>query len=197
MRIVDSCGFIESSFPPCLRRELFRLGHQLGGEIYSMAIRQIIISTFCAFLLVLVVNGQDNTSSRDPFILELPGVSQDRFTLPIVRLPSVDLRTLKVRVLNPFAETIEYGDIILTLNGDGINRGCSKTRDLQGKVVVCGHRDDRFGGFVVDSAKNILEIRAVDKKGREYYASYVLILGDKSANPTSPVWKNGVAEQDA
>lgn len=148
-------------------------------------------------LVLLLLNsawavfGQTNTS-RDPFVLELPGVSESRYTLPIVRVNSEDLPSLKVRVLDPFARTINYGSIIVTLNGDGINRGCVKTSDSEGKVVVCGKREDRLGGYELTAGKNILELRAVDTAKREYYASFVLMLGDKTVAPT---WKNGVAER--
>ena len=58
----------------------------------------------------------------------------------------------------------------------------SKTiRDAQGKIVQCGRREDRMGGYELLPGKNIIEIRATDRKGREYYASYVMILGDKTA----------------
>jgi uncharacterized caspase-like protein len=98
-------------------------------------------------------------------------------------------------VLEPFAEKITYGNILLTLNGEGINRGCDKTRDLQGKVVTCGRREDRLGGFQLLRGKNILEISAVDMANHEYYASYVLMLGDKTAEAVRPAWTNGAAER--
>lgn len=144
----------------------------------------VLFSAFAAY-------GQ-NTSSREPFILELPGASNDRFTLPIVRVAGNDLSSIKLRVVAPFAEAINYGDIIVTLNGDGINRGCVKTRDLEGKVVICGRRQDRLGGYEILPGKNILEISAVDKTKREFYASFVLLLSDNNA--VKPTIANGVAE---
>lgn len=125
--------------------------------------------------------GQSNTASRAPFILELPGVSQDRFNLPIVKIGAIDLPKLKIRVVEPFAANIDYGKVIVTLNGDGLNRGCSKFSDSEGKVIECGKREDRLGGYVLAQNKNVLEMSAVDRKGQEYYASFVIILGDRSA----------------
>lgn len=154
-----------------------------------------LILILIVFPSALIMNGQNSPSSRDPFVLELPGVSQNRFTLPIVRVASQDVRTLKIRVLEPFAQTIGYGSIIVTLNGDGINRGCTKTRDSEGKVVLCGKREDRLGGYEINPGKNILEIRATDAANREYYASYVLLLGDKAADSGRPSWTNGAAER--
>ncbi len=159
------------------------------------SLRTAFLVSLVVFAGVLNANGQTNTSSREPFVLELPGVSQNRFTLPIVRVAVQDVPTLKIRVLEPFAQNIDYGRIIVTLNGDGINRGCTKSRDLEGKIVICGKREDRLGGYELTPGKNILEIRAVDIKEREYYASYVLLLDDKTASAERPSWTNGVAER--
>ncbi|MGI8638710.1 MAG: caspase family protein [Pyrinomonadaceae bacterium] len=148
------------------------------------------------FLLVLPISFlAQNVSSRAPFVLEMPEISAKRYTSPVVRLPLKDISTLKFRVLEPFAADITYGNIIVTLNGAGINRGCDKTRDIEGKVVVCGKREDRMGGYELISGKNIIEIKATDKKEREFYASYVLILGDKTAAVEKPDWTNGAAEK--
>lgn len=152
--------------------------------------RQIIF-TF-VLLIPTIVFAQ---SSREPFVLELPEITAQRYTLPIVRVAKQDIPSLKVRVLEPFATKISYGNIIVTLNGEGINRGCSKTRDTEGKVVICGKRADRLGGYELVRGKNILEIKATDTQNREYYASYVLMLGDKLAQVENPNWKNGKAEK--
>ena len=144
----------------------------------------ILLSAFSA-------KGQANISSRAPFVLELPEISAVRYTAPVIRLPMKDVPTLKFRVLEPFAATIDYGKIIVTLNGDGINRGCGKTRDLESKVVLCGKREDRLGGYELKPGKNIIEIRATNKQEQEFYASYVLILGDRKAVVEKPEWADG------
>jgi uncharacterized caspase-like protein len=133
------------------------------------------------FFLTPVVWAQSAGSSRAPFVLELPEVSAARYTSPVIRLPLKEIPTLKFRVLEPFASGIDYGKIIITLNGSGINRGCDKKLDGEGKIVHCGRREDRLNGFEMLAGKNVLEIRATDKKGLDYYASYVLVLGDKKA----------------
>ncbi|CAN5637432.1 hypothetical protein BH20ACI4_BH20ACI4_31310 [soil metagenome] len=147
------------------------------------------------FLFTNYLSAQTNISSREPFVLEMPGISANRYTAPIVRLPMKDVPTLKIRVLEPFADGIDYGKIILTLNGEGINRGCNKTRDAEGKVVTCENREARLGGFDLKKGKNVLEIKASDRKENEFYASYVIILGDKTAVVEKPDWVNGAAEK--
>jgi len=139
------------------------------------------ITAVLLFFLTSIVSAQTNFSSRAPFVLEVPEISATRYTAPVIRLPLKEVPTIKFRVLEPFAAEIDYGKIIVTLNGNGINRGCDKKLDAQGKIVHCGRREDRLGGYELLPGKNVIEIRATDRKGREYYASYLMILGDKSA----------------
>ncbi|HMS38639.1 MAG TPA: caspase family protein [Pyrinomonadaceae bacterium] len=142
-----------------------------------------------------LVKAQTETSSRAPFVLEFPEISATTYTTPIVRLSAKDVPTMKFRVLEPFASGIDYGKIIVTLNGSGINRGCDKKLDGQGKIVHCGRREDRLGGYELLPGKNVIEIRATDKKEREYYASYLLILGDKKAVIEKPATVNDKAQK--
>lgn len=139
------------------------------------------ITAALLFFLTSFVSAQTSFSSRAPFVLEVPEISATRYTAPVIRLPLKEVPTIKFRVLEPFAAEIDYGKIIVTLNGNGINRGCDKKLDAQGKIVHCGRREDRLGGYDLLPGKNVIEIRATDRKGREYYASYLMILGDKSA----------------
>ena len=139
------------------------------------------ITAVLLFFLTSFVSAQNRFSSRAPFVLEMPEVSATRYIAPVIRLPLKEVPTIKFRVLEPFAADIDYGKIIVTLNGNGINRGCDKKLDAQGKIVHCGRIEDRRGGYELLPGKNVIEIRATDRKGLEYYASYVLILGDKTA----------------
>ncbi len=139
------------------------------------------ITAVLLFFLTSFVSAQTGFSSRAPFVLEIPEVSATRYIAPVIRLPLKEVPTIKFRVLEPYAADIDYGKIIVTLNGNGINRGCDKKLDALGKIVHCGRREDRLGGYDLLPGKNVIEIRATDRKGREYYASYLMILGDKSA----------------
>ncbi|MCY7346472.1 MAG: caspase family protein [Pyrinomonadaceae bacterium] len=152
---------------------------------------------FCLLFVLIIAPvsmAAQNFSSREPFVLEMPEISANRYTSPVIRLPMKDVPTLKFRVKDPFAADITYGNIIVTLNGEGINRGCNKTRDAEGKVVVCAKKADRLGGYTLERGKNIVEIKAIDTKQREFYASYIIILGDKTATVEKPDWTNGAAE---
>lgn len=155
----------------------------------------LIITAVFLFLLPIAVSAQADFSSRAPFVLEMPEVSAARYTKPVIRLPLKDVQSLKFRVLEPFATDIDYGKIIVTLNGSGINRGCDKKLDAQGKIVHCFKREDRLGGYELQPGKNVVEIRATGRKDqREFYASYLLILGDKTAVIESAAGGGGKAE---
>lgn len=153
------------------------------------------ISLFWLLLAAPISAAAQGFASREPFVLEMPEISANRYTAPVIRLPMRDVPTLKFRVKDPFAADITYGNIVVTLNGEGINRGCNKTRDAEGKVVVCGKKADRLGGYTLEPGKNVVEIKATDTKQREFYASYIVILGDKTAKIEKPDWTDGAAEK--
>ena len=148
-----------------------------------------------SFVCLLFSNAIFAQTSREPFIFELPGTSTMRYTSPIVRVPVKSVSSIRFRVLEPFERTMDYGKIIVTLNGEGINRACEKTRDLEGKVITCFGIKERISGFEMQLGKNIVEIKATDRANREFYASYVVILGDKTAVIEKPDWTNGKAER--
>jgi CHAT domain-containing protein/uncharacterized caspase-like protein len=152
------------------------------------------ITVFVIMFLPLAVLTQTNVPSRAPFVLEMPEISAARHTAPIIRLRNKDVPSLKFRVVEPFASEIDYGKIIVTLNGSGVNRGCEKKADAEGKIVLCGRREDRLGGYELQAGKNVIEIKATDRKGREFYASYILVLGDKTAAIDKPEIASGKAE---
>lgn len=105
------------------------------------------ITAVSLFFLTGFASAQSGFSSRAPFVVEMPEISATRYTAPVIRLPLKSVPSLKFRVLEPYATDIDYGKIIVTMNGNGINRGCDKRLDAQGKIVHCGRREDRLGGY--------------------------------------------------
>ncbi|MEZ5426365.1 MAG: caspase family protein [Pyrinomonadaceae bacterium] len=145
-------------------------------------------------LLVWAIPAAAQTNMREPFVLEMPEVTALRYTSPVIRVSAKDVPMLRFRILEPFAENIDYGAIVVTINGDGANRGCDKRRDAEGKYMTCQRSADRKWGYDLNLGKNVIEIRATDKSRRDFYASYVLILGDKQAPDDTPEWKNEQAK---
>src|SRR6185503_14815768 len=116
------------------------------------------------------------TPSRAPFALELPDVGGVSITEVETRIPTTDLRTLRLTIRNPFAESINYGQIYTAINGEAANTICGNIRSSRdGKVINCDLESKPR--FAFQRGKNVVEISATDRNNNSYYASYVLIAG--------------------
>ena len=135
---------------------------------------------------------REQVSSRAPFVLELPEISSERIVTPIVRLAERDISVFKVRVVEPFSGEIRNTSLVITLNGAGVKRSCVQTRDLEGNVYTC--TNNGLWEFAFVRGKNVLEVQATGAGGAEYYASYMVSVGDRSPNVAPPA--NGGRAED-
>ncbi|HEX7317088.1 MAG TPA: caspase family protein [Pyrinomonadaceae bacterium] len=117
--------------------------------------------------------------SRKPFALVLPELGPQAITAPTVVIPHANLTRLRLRVYKPFADSIRYGRIYTTINGEAANTVFNFNADSEGYVINgdLGSRP-RFG---LRPGKNVVEILARADDKREYYASYVLLTADRRA----------------
>jgi hypothetical protein len=150
-------------------------------------------STIGAALLMVIlcmaaaVRPQRYGATRDVFLLELPDLSAEAFTKPTIPIGSREIETLRVRVLAAEGKRISYGSIIVTLNGEGINRGCSKSARSTEIIVTCQKYDPSSNtGFRMAPGKNVLELSARDSDQNEYYASFVLDRRSSTALAMAP-----------
>jgi len=119
----------------------------------------------------------EQTPSRAPFALELPDVGGALITSVEARIPTTKLRTLKLTIRNPFADSINYGEIYTAINGEAANTICGNVRSSRdGKVINCDLESKPR--FAFQPGKNVVEISAVDRDKKSYYASYVLIADE-------------------
>lgn len=125
------------------------------------------------------------TSSRAPFSLELPEVGGPPITAVEAHIPTTELRTIKMMVRQPFADSINYGKIFTAINGEAANTICGNIRaGRDGKVITCDLESKPR--FHLQPGKNVVEISATDRDNQSYYASYVLIAGrENPGGPTS------------
>jgi hypothetical protein len=115
--------------------------------------------------------------SRAPFALELPDISGASITAVEARIPTTKLRTLKLTIRNPFADSINYGEIYTAINGEAANTICGNVKSSRdGKVINCDLESKPR--FAFQPGKNVVEISAVDRDKKSYYASYVLIADE-------------------
>ncbi len=127
----------------------------------------------------------DEGERRKPFALELPDIASGPITAPETAIPSPDLHTLRLRVANPYAETINYGKIFTKVNGESAGTIQSIRASSNGNIVTLDL--DSRPRFRLQPGKNVIEISATDRANRAYYASYVLISGRPSTGPQNNV----------
>lgn len=124
------------------------------------------------------INGLDEPSQREPFSLELPDIGGAPITAAEARVPATQLRTLRLHVKRPFADAIDYGKIYTTINGEAANTIQDIRSGRDGKIVTCDL--EIKPRFRLRPGKNVIEISAIDRQNRSYYASYVLLIGGQA-----------------
>jgi hypothetical protein len=124
------------------------------------------------------------TPSRAPFSLELPDIGGPPITAVEARIPTTELRTMKLMVRQPFADAINYGRIYTSINGEAANTICGNIRaGRDGKIITCDLESKPR--FHFQPGKNVVEISATDRDNNSYYASFVLIAGKEPGNRVS------------
>ena len=125
----------------------------------------------------------DEVSQRAPFSLELPDVGAAVITAAQARVPIANLRTLRFKVRQPFADSIDPGKIYTFINGEAAAtiQGVKSGRD--GRIVTCDLESKPR--FRLHPGKNVIEISALDHSNHSYYASYVLLVGGQATQNIS------------
>jgi len=143
------------------------------------------VPVFCVifiFALSAVAPPQSQSSTsisaeealRTPFRLELPELGAT-ITEAEARIARHDLSKIRLRVLKPYADLIDYGKIYTAINGEASGTIQAKNAANDGYLVTCNI--DLKPRFRLRPGKNVNEISASDRNGRLYYASYVLLAG--------------------
>lgn len=149
-----------------------------------------IVLLVCLMLLLVCAGrvraGQEERDKRAPFEIELPEVAlprQKAEKVEIMHTPAfptqASLRTIKLWALNPYAETFEYSKIRTFINRNSANIAVKTKRPVTDGIVI--ELDlSLLRDFRLLPDKNIIEITAVDAKGRDYSATFVLLSGGKT-----------------
>lgn len=122
----------------------------------------------------------DGPDRRKPFALELPEIGPQAITAPEVVIPHTNLSKLRLRLYRPFADSINYGSIFTKINGESANTVFSKKSGSDGFILI-GDLSSK-PRFHLHPGKNVVEIIAKANDGTEYYASYVLLTGDRKTD---------------
>lgn len=105
------------------------------------------------------------------FELELPEF-QLSTTQSEVTVPSSNVSHILVHVLNPVAENIDYGAIRTIVNGRAGATISEILAGVRGKIVKLDLH--RFPGFQFVNGRNTVEVWAKNRRGRNYYSSFVI-----------------------
>lgn len=116
---------------------------------------------------------------RSPFVLELPEAGGQPITAAEAHIPSAELTRIRLRVLKPYADAVDYGKIHTAVNGEAADVIFDRNADARGYVLTGDLT--RWPRFKLKPGKNVIEISAVDKNRVNYYASYVLLTGRPGA----------------
>lgn len=142
-----------------------------------LAFLSITLALFSQSNLQIVAN------PREPFALEISEIGGSRLTEAMIEIPTTAITQIKFFVKNPYAESIDYGQVFTKINGEAATTAQNSGADRNGKIITVSLENPRFR---LRPGKNIVEIIARDKKKNEYYASYVLMSGGNSADYTAP-----------
>lgn len=114
------------------------------------------------------------------FLLEIPafGIAPtDRAELAI---PSSNLSELRIHVQNPYAELIDYSQIFPFVNREAAATVSEVTASEQGKLVRV--RLDLRSNIQLIQGRNTIEVEARNRRGRIFYASFVLRTTTENRN---------------
>lgn len=112
-------------------------------------------------------------TDRSPFALEFPELSSGQLTAPKNYVARADVNTIKFWILNPAADTIDWGKIKVRINNQSANIVCSQNAATLGKVLKCDL--NRIAGFRLKPKDNLFEIEAVSRDGNRFYGSFIIV----------------------
>lgn len=114
------------------------------------------------------------------FELELPESGMKPTSLPDITIPTSQVNKIMVHILRPHADNIDYGQIGTRLNGQSAAVISDITSTERGKLVRLDLK--RYPQWGLKPGRNTVEILARNRRGREYYASFVLRTATENRN---------------
>ena len=121
------------------------------------------------------------------FEIELPDFDIPPSSSPELTIPSSNVNRVFVHILRPVADGIDYSAIRTSVNGEASATIAETLSGSRGKLVKIELK--RLPGFEFVTGKNTVEVWAQNRRGRVYYASFVLrtATGNRNENFTYQV----------
>jgi hypothetical protein len=118
------------------------------------------------------------------FLLEIPGFGISPTDRDEIVIPSSSVAELRVYLQNPYADLIDYSQIFTFVNREAAATVSEITASERGKVVRV--RLDVRSDIHLLQGRNTIEIEARNRRGRLYYASFVLRTATENRNQYLP-----------
>lgn len=106
------------------------------------------------------------------FELELPDFQIPPSSRTELTVPSANVSEVLVHVLKPLADNIDYSAIRTSINGQAAGTISEIVSGLRGKIVKVHLKSQPGYEFV--TGRNTIEVWAQNRRGRMYYASFVV-----------------------
>ncbi|HXQ74057.1 MAG TPA: caspase family protein [Pyrinomonadaceae bacterium] len=113
------------------------------------------------------------------FELELPDF-QLSSTQSEITIPSSSVSRVLINVLNPAADSIDYGAIKTSINGIASATIAEVVAGVRGKIVKLDLQ--RLPGFQFANGRNTVEVWAENRRGRDYYTSFIIKTATENWN---------------
>jgi uncharacterized caspase-like protein len=134
------------------------------------------------------------------FELEIPELELPPTSKTVQVIPTDDVSEVLVHVLKPAADSIDYSAIRTSVNGQAAGAVAEVVSGSRGKLVKLRLKSQP--GFQFVTGRNTVEVWAQNRRGRQYYASFVLTTAADKWNEDfiyevqlSPRAKNSVPPQ--
>ena len=106
------------------------------------------------------------------FELELPDFQLPPSSRSELTIPSADASEVFVHILKPVADNVDYSAIRTSINGQAAGTISEIVSGLRGKIVKISLKSQPGYQFV--NGRNAIEVWAQNRRGRTYYASFVV-----------------------
>lgn len=114
------------------------------------------------------------------FEIQVPEFSENFLDGNVIEVPVSDPKSVTIRLLNPVAQDIDYGQIKTKLNGQGAGYITTIANSAEGKLLRMNFA--LRAGMKLVPGTNTLEAIAVNRRGRRYYGNFILKTRDHARN---------------
>jgi hypothetical protein len=144
----------------------------------------VLILVLCCTFVFLLLNPLTPTRSEGPpvvFELELPDFQIPASHEREFTIPSANVSQVYVHVRKPVADLIDYDSIQTSINGQATATISEVVNGARGKTVKINLR--LRSGYEFVNGRNTVEVWARNRRGRQYYSSFVIKTRTENWNP--------------